>query len=143
MNHRSSGSLSLNKAIEGFLSFKSAEGLSDRTVDSYERLLTKWREHVGDKEIGKIKASDLTGYLSWLRTDYIPHRYSGKTEPLSPKTLRNVWVTFSSFFAWAARELQLANPMKNVPAPRFKVSLVEPFTQEDVVAMIIAIYPRI
>jgi len=39
MNYRSLGSLSLSKAIEGFLSFKSAEGLSDRTVDSYDRLL--------------------------------------------------------------------------------------------------------
>jgi len=51
MNHRSSGSLSLRKAIEGFLSFKSAEGLSDRTVDSYERLLEKWLEYQGDEEI--------------------------------------------------------------------------------------------
>jgi integrase/recombinase XerD len=54
-----------------------------------------------------------------------------------------VWVTFSSFFAWAARELQLANPMKDVPAPRFKVSPVEPFTQEDVVAMLkVCLYSR-
>ena len=87
MNHRSSGSLLLSKAIEGFLSFKSAEGLSDRSVDSYDRLLKKWVEHVGDKEIGKITSADLTGYLSWLCTDYTPHRFNGKTAPLSPKTL--------------------------------------------------------
>ena len=39
MNHSSSGSLVLSKAIQGFISFKSAEGLSDRTVDSKNRLL--------------------------------------------------------------------------------------------------------
>jgi hypothetical protein len=44
MNLRSSGSLVLSKAIQGFISFKSAEGLSDRTVDSYDRLLQKWLE---------------------------------------------------------------------------------------------------
>lgn len=136
MNLRSSGSLVLSKALEGFLSFKSAEGLSDRTVDSYDRLLKKWLEHVGDKDISKITAADITGYLSWLRTDYIPHRFSGKTEPLSPKTLRNVWVTFCSFFSWASRELHIANVMKDVPAPRFKVAPVEPFNQADVQVML-------
>ena len=143
MNHRSSGSLSLSKAIEGFLSFKSAEGLSDRSVDSYDRLLKKWMEHVGDKEIGKITSADLTGYLSWLRTDYTPHRFSGKTDPLSPKTLRNVWVTFSSFFVWASRDLHIANPMKDVPSPRFKVAPVEPFSQAEVEAMLkVCLYSR-
>jgi hypothetical protein len=34
MNGRPSGSLLLSKAIEGFISFKTAESLSDRTVDS-------------------------------------------------------------------------------------------------------------
>ena len=53
MNLRSSGSLLLSKAFEGFLSFKSAEGLSDRTVDSYDRLLKKWLEYVGDRDLSK------------------------------------------------------------------------------------------
>ncbi len=36
MNQRLSGSLVLSKAITGFASFKSAQGLSDRTIDSYQ-----------------------------------------------------------------------------------------------------------
>jgi len=70
MNHTPSGSLFLSKAIQGFINYKIAEGLSQRTIDSYERLLN-----------------------NWMRNDYVPRRYSGKTHPLSPKTLRNVWVT--------------------------------------------------
>jgi len=54
MNLRSSGSLVLSKAIQGFISFKSAEGLSDRTVDSYDRLMKKWLEYAGDRDISKI-----------------------------------------------------------------------------------------
>jgi integrase/recombinase XerD len=64
MNLHSSGSLVLSKAIEGFVSFKSAEGLSDRTVDSYDRLLRKWIDHVGNRDICKITTAEIAGYLS-------------------------------------------------------------------------------
>lgn len=36
MNHPSSGLLLLSKAIPGFIHFKTAEGLSDRTIASHE-----------------------------------------------------------------------------------------------------------
>jgi len=108
MNHTPSGSLLLSKAIPGFINYKTAEGLSPRTIDSYERLLTKWLEHLGDQKIGSISAQDIISYISWLRIEYTPHRYNGKTHPLSPKSLRNVWVTLSSFYSWAAQELGVA-----------------------------------
>lgn len=57
MNLRSSGSFVLSKALEGFLSYKSAEGLSERTVDSYNRLLRKWLEYAGDRGISKLTAA--------------------------------------------------------------------------------------
>jgi integrase/recombinase XerD len=55
---------------------------------------------------------------------------------LSPKTLRNIWVTLCSFFAWASRELLVTNVMKDVPAPKFKAAPVDPFNQTDVQAML-------
>jgi hypothetical protein len=39
MNHSSSGSLALRKAIIGFSNYKTAEDLTDRSVDSYKRVL--------------------------------------------------------------------------------------------------------
>ncbi|MCD4674123.1 MAG: site-specific integrase, partial [Anaerolineaceae bacterium] len=61
----------------------------------------------------------------------------------SPKTLRNVWVTLSSFYAWAALEFEITNLMKTIPAPRFKVTPVEPFTQEEVQTMLkVCLYSR-
>ena len=36
MNHRFSGSLSLRKAITGFTNYKTAAGLTDRSVNSYQ-----------------------------------------------------------------------------------------------------------
>jgi integrase/recombinase XerD len=41
MNHKPSGSLLLSKAIPGFINYKTAEGLSLRTIDSHERMLNK------------------------------------------------------------------------------------------------------
>ena len=52
MNHKPSGSLILSKAIPFFLNYKTAEGLAERTIDSYERTLNKWLLYQGDDEIG-------------------------------------------------------------------------------------------
>ncbi len=51
MNHNPSGSLVLSKALIGFLYSKTAEGLSDRSLESYERILKKWIQFIGDVEI--------------------------------------------------------------------------------------------
>jgi integrase/recombinase XerD len=136
MNHRPLGSLLLSKAIVGFINYKSAEGLSQRTIESYECLLKKWLEYLGDRELSNISAQEIIAYISWLRNEYTPHRYGGKTHPLSPKTIRNVWVTLSSFYSWAAQELGVAQIMRDVPAPRVKKNPVDPFTQEEVKRML-------
>jgi integrase/recombinase XerD len=136
MNHPPSGSLFLSKAIPGFINYKTAEGLALRAIDSHERLLNKWLQHIGDQEISKINTQDVVAYLSWLRNEYTPRRYNGKTHPLSPKSLRNVWVTLSSFFSWAARELGTTQIMKSVPAPRINKTPIDPLTQEEVERML-------
>ncbi|MGA7605276.1 MAG: tyrosine-type recombinase/integrase [Anaerolineales bacterium] len=143
MNQRLSGSLVLSKAITGFASFKSAQGLSDRTIDSYQRHLQKWIQHQADIPIHQIISRDITAYLDWLRSEYVPHRFGKGHEPLAPKTLRNIWVTFSAFFSWATKEFQIPNPMVNVPAPHFTVAPVEPFTQAELQAMLkVCVYSK-
>ena len=143
MNHSPSGSLLISKAIPGFINYKTAEGLALRTIDSHERLLNKWLEHIGDQKIGSISAQDIISCISWLRIEYTPHRYNGKTHPLSPKSLRNVWVTLSSFYSWAAQELGVAQIMKAIPAPRAKETPIEPINQEKVQRMLkVCVYSR-
>ena len=142
MNRRSSGSsdchctssaashpsclfpLPLSKALNGFTITKQAEGLSPRTVNSYLDCLSKWVEHTGDRDISQVTGPQISSYLAWLRTDHQPHRFGGKDHPLSPKTLRNVWMSFSSFFKWAERELGIPYPMRGIPTPRFPKSQV-------------------
>jgi integrase/recombinase XerD len=115
MNRNSSGSLTLSKATTGFLNFKAAVGLAQRTLYSYERILVKWVEYMEDCKVTSVTSQDLTAYLTWLRTDYTPERLNGKTHPLSPKSICNVWIALSSFFNWASQEFKMANPMKDVP----------------------------
>lgn len=136
MNHGSSSSMNLEKAIRGFISYKSAEGLTDRSLDSYERTLRGWSNHEGDCPLKAINALSLTQYLNWLRSEYTPQRLSGKTHPLSPKTLRNVWITLSSFYSWASQEFGIPNPMKDVPPSKYKKTEVVPYTQDEVERML-------
>ena len=76
---KSKVSLSLSKAIDGFLKFKTAEGLSQRTITSYEFTLGHWLKYIGDREVSEIQSSDLTGYMAWLRTEYKPRRWNGSS----------------------------------------------------------------
>jgi site-specific recombinase XerD len=103
MNHRSSGSLNLRKAIIGFSNHKTAEGLTERSVDSYKRDLEQWAAYAGELEVAQITKQDIEAYLFYLRTEYVPHRFGGDTRALSPKTLRNIYITLASFFTWARR----------------------------------------
>jgi len=50
MNHRPPV-LEIVKAIQGFLQFKSAEGLSPRTIESYSRDLQQWQEYLGEIDV--------------------------------------------------------------------------------------------
>jgi len=136
MNCRPLNSLPLGKAITGFVNYKIAEGLSDRSVDSYKRILEHWAEYAGNKCVTQFTDHDINTYLVYMRTEYVPMRWSGDTQTLSPKTLRNIWITLCSFFRWAQTEFHVNNPMKQVPAPRFQKVEIEPFTREEVARML-------
>jgi integrase/recombinase XerD len=126
----------ISKAIEGFMSYKTAEGLTERTLESYQRIMNKWLAFEGDKNLYDLKTSDLTRYLSWLRTEYVPRRYNGKTHPLSSKTTRNVYVTFKSFYKWAKVELHAEDLMTDIKAPKFQHATVVPFKKEEIEKLI-------
>lgn len=136
MNHRPQG-LIISKAITGFLQFKAAEGLSARTTDSYQRILAQWLERQKDVEVSSLTSQQLRDYLNYMRADYVPKRITGNNDQkLSSKSIRNIYVGPSAFFHWAAEEFQILNPMKSVPAPKFTSPQVEPFTKEEIEALL-------
>ena len=135
--------LSISKSIDGFLKFKVAEGLSQRTVDSYEYYLNQWMNHIGDQDVAKIKSSDLTNYLAWMRTEYKPKRWNGNEDPLSAKSLRNVYIALRAFYTWLNKEFNLPNPAKEITPPKFPQHVIQTFSKEDIEKLIKAcIYSR-
>ena len=137
MNHRPRVCYSTS-AINGFLQYKLAEGLSPATVFNYERDLKLWVEHMGDRDIGRITSADLLEFLNYLRTEYVPRRIACREErKLSDKTIYNFYVGLSAFFTWASNEFEMANPMKKVPRPRVADETpVEPFRREEIELLI-------
>ena len=128
--------LPLSKALNGFTITKLAEGLSPRTVASYGEYLSKWMKHSGDQDIAKVTGPQISAYLAWLRTEYQPHRFGGKTYPLSGKTIRNVWAALSSFFRWAELELGVLFPMREERSPRAPRPPVPELTRGEVDRML-------
>lgn len=136
MNRRPSGSLLLSKAITGFIQYKAAEGLSPNTLTSYEHDLKLWLEYMTDLPVNWIKTPKVRDYFVWLRTEYEPRRITGDRRALSAKTVRNIYIALSAFFTWAVRELAVPNLMQDIPAPKFEEAPVEPFTKEQIEALL-------
>ena len=59
MNRSKSNSLRLRKAITGFVNFKTAGGLSQRSVDSYQRILEQWADYAGDRKVSQFTDHDI------------------------------------------------------------------------------------
>ena len=131
MNRKPSG-FQLSKALVGYEQFKAAEGLRPSTLVNYRQHLRMWLRYAGDVDIAQLQPQDMRAFLAWLRTDYTPNRVTGNQRPLASKTIRNIWVTLSSFCRWAEVEFDIPSPMRNVPAPRFEEAPVEPLSKEEV-----------
>jgi hypothetical protein len=61
--------LPLQKAITGFVNYKTAEGLSDRSIDSYKRILEHWAEFAGNKNVNvsfKQLSPNHSGFVDYL-----------------------------------------------------------------------------
>lgn len=139
----SKGGFNLSKGIEGFLTFKNAEGLASSTLNSYAYTLKRWVEHVGDQKVEAITPNALNEYLSWLRSDYKPVRFNRSETPLSQKSVRNVYIVLRSFFRWLDQEFQTGNPTEKIPAPKFTKAQINPLTKEEVERLLKAcVYSR-
>jgi site-specific recombinase XerD len=91
---------------------KTAQGLSQRTIESYKDALDHWGAYAcSETQVPDITSNDLKRYLVWKTTEYIPKRKNGKTHPLSSITTRNIYVTFQAFFRWLGEEFELSSDL--------------------------------
>lgn len=133
MNRRPSNLMSLEKAIEGFIHFKTAEGLSDNTLVSYRHNLGLFCNRQNRSlELVQVTAAAITEHLAWLRSEYKPKRIDQNRAAISNKTLRNHWVSLKSFFRWVAMEFDIQNLMDKIPAPNFERRPIHPLMKEEI-----------
>jgi integrase len=135
MHHRLSG-LKLPDAIDGFLQAKLAEGRIPPTIVGYRHDLHVWIGYAGNTDVIKVTAQEIQAFPNYLRTDYTPRRFSASAAALSPKTIRNFWVSLAALFNWLSFTFELASPMAKIPAPTFTKAEIDPFSQDEFMALL-------
>ena len=123
----------LSKAIEGFAIAFLADGKSQETLKTHRQSLAKLTAYVSDKDVERITAEDLRGFMKWLATDYKPQRSNHDTSPLRSASLARYWAVLRSFWRWASVEFELkSNPALALKMPKVDTRAVIPFTEDDV-----------
>jgi integrase/recombinase XerD len=126
MNRRPSG-FPLSRALVGYEQFKAAEGLISSTLVNCRQHLRLWLKYAGDVDIVQLQSQDLRAFLAWLWTDHKPKRVGGDERPLSSMTIRNVWVTLSSFAGGPRSSLKSRTPCATFPRLALKRPRWSPF----------------
>lgn len=129
-------------AISGFILSKQIEGLAPTTLTTYQYQLNQFCEWSNNPEVESITPNNIREFFYYLQTDYKPIRWNKSDEPLSGRTLRNIWIVFKSFWTWGEDELDLKNIMDKIPAPKPNESVTEPFTKSEIQLILKAVDKR-
>jgi len=125
--------MDLQRAIETFQLYMSANGYSRTTQELYNWALGLLCEYLENPQLKAIKAADLDHFWSWLRNDYQPKRTNGKTHPLAGRSLENVWTAERSFFKWCEESGRLRKrPDLHIRRSEYAERIVEPLTEDEV-----------
>ena len=121
--------MQLDYALEGYWLAKRRD-FSSHTVSDYQLTFRRFSEFVGKtRDLKDISSDDVNRFLNHLRDDL------GN----SPKTVLNAWITLSSFWTWAERDLAVVHIMRGkVIRPRPHRRPSAPYSEADVRALLAA-----
>ena len=136
--------MKIRQMVDGFVLFKTAEGVSQKTLQNYTRYLNQFATWAGDADSDQLSASMVADFIVFMRDEYVPRRIGGDTTNLSSQSIRNIWVAMKSFSAWAQRTLDVPDVMAGgrVPVPRATSEPRIPFTQDEVRLLLNSVKPR-
>jgi site-specific recombinase XerD len=126
----------LPKAVEGFLMFSRANGMSVNTISDYKNHLERMTKFLMDPEFEKITSADILKFYFWVQTDFKPVRAKDENGRLSPSSIRNCWCAIRSLYNWASIELKVQRPDLSIKAPRWTPPEISGFTMEEIKAMV-------
>jgi integrase/recombinase XerD len=148
---RTARRLSLADAWQGFLLDKRASGKSEHTIRNYKNTWKKLELFLEEEEetspaevpIEEIDRQFWVEFFSWVsESEFAPGGVVGgrAAKPLSPKTIRNYHTDFSSFYTWATRRAEIVDKhvLHTIERPEYQRPVIEPFTREEVTAMLAA-----
>jgi integrase/recombinase XerD len=140
--------ITLAQAIKGFQLYNEAAGRARKTCQWYDKMLnffhTWLEEQLGHEPlINEVTRDFLRTYMALLRKEV---EESAQQPDLLPKkrirsirTVRGYYTTLSAFFNWAVREELIENsPMKNVARPKVPRFIPDPYSEDEVRALLTA-----
>ncbi len=118
--------MKLSKALEGYWLVKLQE-FSPNTLGTYRMVYRRLQTFLGDVEFTDITHIDIRAYLAYIRETY----------KVSDRTLHDYWICLSSLWTWAEKEIDAPHVIRNkVKRPHFTKAPIEPFTFEQIKAML-------
>lgn len=134
--------LALSQAIQGFTLEKEAQRLSPHTLADYGNAFRKLQAYLGtDPLLDQITVEQISQFLRDLGTKPQPHGGIVKRAPktLSKKTILNIHTALSALWTWAQAEgVVEQHILHQIPRPKPEKRAINPFTQEDVRALLAA-----
>lgn len=116
----------LDRAIDGFWLARRRE-LAQATQADYEITFRRFAAFAGlDRDVASIAVEDVQAFLNGLVVEH----------HLAAKSVANAHTALSALWTWASPALGVPHVVRQVKRPSWRRPLIEPFTQEDMTAML-------
>ena len=123
--------MKLHEAMTGYKIERLADGYSPATIDVHLRFLSKLEDYLHNPDVDSITAQDLSKFMGYLRTEYIPKRSSGDTSPLLPASVDGAWKSIRSFFKWSEDGISLPRPDLKLHRASFQSAPIHDISEAD------------
>ena len=113
-------------ALDGYWLARSSS-LSESTRRDYTLTFDRFSKYIGERPLAEITAGDVQKFLDVMRDRH----------NLSKKTVSNHWVALSSFWTWAASELNVEHVIHGrVRQPEYRAPVIQIYTEVEIKAML-------
>lgn len=115
--------LSDSQVVDYFLTNKTVQGVTPKTIEYYKANLLLFRKYLNTQEIPLLEVSqfDIMGFLAM------------RTKEVAPATLHIYWRVLRTFYNWCVvQEFVASNPMKLVPQPKVEHKVLPTFTETQI-----------
>ena len=118
--------ITFQTALEGYWLARGSS-LSKSTRRDYTLTFSRFSEYIGDRPLADITAADIQRFLDKMC----------EVHKLGKKTVSNLWVALSSFWTWAAVELNVAHVIHGrVRQPEYRAPVIQIYSEVEIKAML-------